>query len=78
MEVNFTLEVDDSLFAEKIRACTFKSIILPAQGDPFDFSNLYFKYKKPLFTDNLKLVFTSSYKLLRREQFYDVYVCSKA
>ena len=78
MEVNFTLEVDDSLFAEKIRACTFKSIILPAQGDPFDFSNLYFKYKKPLFTDNLKSVFTSSYKLLRREQFYDVYVCSKA
>lgn len=78
MEVNFTLEVDDSLFAEKIRACTFKSIILPAQGGPFDFSNLYFKYKKPLFTDNLKSVFTSSYKLLRREQFYDVYVCSKA
>ncbi len=78
MEVNYTLEVDDSLLAEKIRACTYKSIILPAQGDPFDLSNLYFKYKKPLFTDNLKSIFTSSYKLLKRGQFYDVYVCSKA
>ena len=78
MEVNYTLEADDSLFAEKIRACTYKSIILPAQGNPFDLSNLYFKYKKPLFTDNLKSIFTSSYKLLRRGQFYDVYVCSMA
>jgi len=77
MEVNYTLEVDDSLFAEKIRACIYKSIILPAQGSPFELSNLYFKYKKPLFTDNLKSIFTSSYKLLRSGQFYDVYVCSK-
>ena len=77
MEVNYTLEVDDSLFAEKIRACIYKSIILPAQGSPFELSNLYFKYKKPLFTDKLKSIFTSSYKLLRSGQFYDVYVCSK-
>ena len=78
MEVNYTLEVDDGLFAEKIRTCTYRSIILPAKGEPFDLSNLYFKYKKPLFTDNLKLTFASNYKLLKHGQFYDIFMCSKA
>ena len=78
MEVNYTLEVDDSLFAKNIRACSYKSIILPSQGEPFGLSNLYFKYKKPLFTDNLKSTFASNYKLLTHGQFYDVYICSRA
>jgi hypothetical protein len=77
MEVNYTLEVDDSLFAEKIQTCKYKSIILPIQGRPFDLSNLYFKYKKPLFTDNLRLIFSSSYKLLHSGRFYKVFECSR-
>ena len=77
MEINYTLEVDDSLFAEKIQTCTYKSIILPIQGRPFDLSNLYFKYKKPLFTDNLRLIFSSSYKLLHSGRFYKVFECSR-
>ena len=77
MEVNYTLNVNDALFLQKIKTCTYPSILLPTSGSPFALSNFY--TNKPLFSDDLRTLFTNTYKKSSsvNGNLYDVYLCSK-
>jgi len=75
MEVNYTLKVDDALFMQKLKNCAYPSILLPAIGEPYTLSNFY--TNKPLFTDDLRSIFSSTYKKSAAGKFYNVYICSK-
>ena len=74
MEVNYTLKVDDALFIQQIKNCSYPSILLPAIGEPYSMTNFY--TNKPLFTDGLRSNFYASYKKSLAGKFYDVYTCS--
>ena len=74
MEVNYTLKVDDALFIQQIKNCSYPSILLPAIGEPYSMTNFY--TNKPLFTDGLRSNFYASYKKSFAGKFYDVYTCS--
>jgi hypothetical protein len=74
MEVNYTLKVRDTLFLQSLKNCAYPSILLPAVGDPFSLTNFY--TNKPLFTDDLRSIFSTTYKKSGAGNFYDVYICS--
>jgi hypothetical protein len=75
MEVSFTTNVDDRRFVSKIETCSYPHIILPANGQPFTLLNFY--TNKPLFSDELRRVFASEYRLIEKGTYFNVFECGK-
>ena len=75
MEVSFTTNIDDRRFVSKIKTCSYPFIILPLNGKPFTLLNFY--TNKPLFSDELRRVFASEYRLIEKGTYFHIFQCGK-
>ncbi len=75
MEVSFTTKIDDRLFVSKIENCSYDHIILPSKGQPFTLLNFY--TNKPLFSDELRMVFAREYRSIEKGSYFNVFECNK-
>ncbi len=67
-------EIKDDAFAEKMKDCEIKWMLLPNIGKPFMLNNYY--TLKPLFSDNVREAFKERYNLSENGRHYSVYTCS--